>query len=160
MPAGSDQGGIPRRPPGRRPPPLRRTTVADEADQGVAQGGQLGGAHRAEHLGGRAAGDLLGEAFDPARSNADVRLGTSEVWRLTSDFHHPVHLHLGHFRVLSRGIGGPGPYDDGPRDTIDLRPAEQATIEVSLTDYAGRYVFHCHNLEHEDMAMMGILTTR
>ncbi|WP_199509706.1 multicopper oxidase family protein [Nucisporomicrobium flavum] len=101
-----------------------------------------------------------GTPFDPAHSIADPLLGDTEVWRLVSDFHHPVHLHLGHFRVLSRGIGGPGPYDHGPRDTIDLRPAEQATIAVSFADYPGRYVLHCHNLEHEDMAMMSVFTTR
>jgi len=101
---------------------------------------------------------INGVPFDPAVSNADPRLGTTEIWRLTSDFHHPVHLHLAHFAVVSRGIGGPGPYDHGPRDTIDLRPAEQATIRVSFADYPGRYVFHCHNLEHEDMAMMGTFT--
>jgi spore coat protein A, manganese oxidase len=99
------------------------------------------------------------EPFDPAVSQAAPRLGTTEVWRLTSDFHHPIHLHLAHFRVLSRGISGPGPHEHGLKDTIDLRPAEQATILVSFEDYAGRYVFHCHNLEHEDMAMMGNFTT-
>jgi spore coat protein A len=39
--------------------------------------------------------------------------------------------------------------------TIDLHPAEQAAILVRFADYRGRFVFHCHNLEHEDMAMMG-----
>jgi spore coat protein A len=81
------------------------------------------------------------------------------VWRLTSDFHHPIHLHLVHFQVLSRGSGGPGPYDHGWKDTIDLRPAEEAAIIARFDGYAGRYVFHCHNLEHEDMAMMGNLVT-
>jgi spore coat protein A len=62
--------------------------------------------------------------------------------------------------VLSRGIGGPGPYDHGPKDTVDLRPAEQASILVRFTDHPGRYVFHCHNLEHEDMGMMGVFSVR
>jgi spore coat protein A len=114
---------------------------------------------RHDTLSGMPGWTINGTPFDPAHSNADPLLGTTEIWRLTSDFHHPVHLHLGHFRVLSRGIGGPGPHDHGLRDTIDLRPAEQATIEMSFTDYVGRYVFHCHNLEHEDMSMMGIFTT-
>jgi len=100
-----------------------------------------------------------GRPFDPHVSIAEPRLGTTEVWRLTSDFHHPIHLHLGHFYVLSRGIHGPGDYDHGPKDTIDLRPAEQAEIIVRFDDYAGRYVLHCHNLEHEDMAMMATFTT-
>jgi spore coat protein A len=102
---------------------------------------------------------INGRPFDPEHDFAQPKLGTTEIWRLTTDFHHPIHLHLGHFQVLTRGIGGPGAYDHGWKDTIDLRPAEQATIMVPFDDYAGRYVFHCHNLEHEDMAMMGNFTT-
>ena len=102
---------------------------------------------------------INGAPFDPMVSIARPCLGETEVWRLTSDFHHPVHLHLAPFRVLSRGIGGPGPYDHGWKDTIDLRPAEQASLLVRFDDYAGRFVLHCHNLEHEDMSMMATFTT-
>jgi spore coat protein A len=86
--------------------------------------------------------------------DARPRLGTSEIWRLQTDFSHPLHLHLVHFQVLSHS-GRPGPFDAGWKDTIDLGPGETANILVKFTDYRGRYVFHCHNLEHEDMAMMG-----
>jgi spore coat protein A len=101
---------------------------------------------------------INGQPFDPARSVARPRRGTAEIWHLVSDFHHPIHLHLSHFQVLSRGTGEPGPYDHGWKDTMDLRPAEEAAIIVPFDDYTGRYVFHCHNLEHEDMAMMGAIT--
>jgi spore coat protein A len=100
---------------------------------------------------------INGRPFDPSRVDVAARLGTVEVWRLTTDFHHPVHLHLTPFLVLSRGIRGPGPYDAGWKDTIDLRPAEEASIALRVTGYPGTYVFHCHNLEHEDMAMMGTM---
>jgi len=92
--------------------------------------------------------------FDPARMDATVPLEETEVWRFTTDFHHPVHLHLEQFQVLGRNSEGRGPYDSGWKDTIDLRPAERVAVAVRFTDYPGRYVFHCHNLEHEDMAMM------
>lgn len=98
-----------------------------------------------------------GRPFDPDRIDAAVKLGSVEVWRLRADFHHPVHLHLAPFQVLSRGIGGPGPFDAGWKDTIDLRPSEEAEIIVRFDGYRGRYVFHCHVLEHEDMAMMANL---
>ena len=62
-------------------------------------------------------------------------------------------------QVIARGIKSPGPYDAGWKDTIALKPAEQARIAVRFTDYAGRFVFHCHNLEHEDMAMMANFVT-
>jgi len=78
--------------------------------------------------------------------------------RNTTDFHHPIHLHLAHFQVLSRGQHARGPFDAGWKDTIDLRPAEGAAIAVHFADYPGRYLLHCHNLEHEDMAMMANFT--
>jgi FtsP/CotA-like multicopper oxidase with cupredoxin domain len=95
-----------------------------------------------------------GKAYEPGRALARPRLGTTEIWRFISDFHHPVHLHLDHFQVLSRNEFGPGPYDAGWKDTVDVRPAEAVEIAVRFTDYPGTYLLHCHNLEHEDMAMM------
>ncbi|MFF4714939.1 multicopper oxidase family protein [Streptomyces eurythermus] len=95
-----------------------------------------------------------GHPFDPARTWATPRLGTVERWRLTSDFHHPVHLHLAHFQVLSRAGGAPDPGDRGWKDTVDLRPYEVVEILARFDGHRGRYMLHCHNLEHEDMAMM------
>jgi spore coat protein A len=93
-----------------------------------------------------------GRTFDPHRDDAELRIGSTEIWRLDTDVHHPVHLHLAHFQVLTRGGRRPGPYDAGWKDTIDLRG--DAEIIIRFTGYRGRYVFHCHNLEHEDMGMM------
>jgi spore coat protein A len=97
---------------------------------------------------------INGNPFDPQRDDATPRLDATEIWRLTTDAHHPIHLHLVHFQVLSRDGKGPGPYDTGWKDTIDLGSGETAEIITTFTGYRGRYVFHCHNLEHEDMAMM------
>jgi spore coat protein A len=96
---------------------------------------------------------INGKAFDPARMDARPRLGTTEIWRLKTDFSHPLHLHMVHFRVLSHS-GRPTRNDSGWKDTIDLGPGEAATILATFYGYRGRYVFHCHNLEHEDMGMM------
>ena len=92
--------------------------------------------------------------FDPSRMDAQPKLNSTEIWRLQTDFNHPLHLHLVHFQVLSHS-GRPGLYDAGWKDTIDLGPGQAADILVRFSGYRGRYVFHCHNLEHEDMAMMG-----
>jgi spore coat protein A len=97
---------------------------------------------------------INGQPFDPARIDARPRLDTTEIWRLQTDFSHPLHLHLVHFRVLGHS-GQPTPYDAGWKDTIDLGPGEVANILIRFSGYRGRYVFHCHNLEHEDMSMMG-----
>jgi spore coat protein A len=96
---------------------------------------------------------INGKPFDPGRMDARPKLGDTEVWRLTSDVAHPVHLHLAHFQVLS--VNGKRPA--GPpewKDTVELRDAQTVEIVTRFTGYRGRYVFHCHNLEHEDMAMM------
>ena len=98
---------------------------------------------------------INGQPYSPTAIAAAPRLGSAEVWRLVSDFAHPIHLHLVHFQVLSRGLSGPGEYDHGWKDVVDLRPAEEVSVIARFDDYPGRFVFHCHNLEHEDMAMMG-----
>jgi spore coat protein A len=94
-----------------------------------------------------------GRPFDEARIDAAPRLDSTEIWRLRSDFNHPLHLHLVHFQVLSHG-GPPGRWDAGWKDTIDMEPGQATSIAMRFSGYRGKYVFHCHNLEHEDMAMM------
>jgi spore coat protein A, manganese oxidase len=93
-------------------------------------------------------------SFAPGDSQADSPLGEIEIWRLVTDVHHPVHVHLDQFQVLHRDGKKPGRYDLGWKDTVDLRPAEIVDLAVRFTDYRGEFVMHCHNLEHEDMAMM------
>jgi len=96
---------------------------------------------------------INGKVFDPDRIDARPRFGSTEIWEISGDPAHPIHLHLVHFRVLSRDGGPPGPYDAGWKDTLYL---EGGTVRVvaRFDGYRGKYVFHCHNLEHEDMMMM------
>ena len=96
---------------------------------------------------------INGKPYDPLRMDATPKLDSTEIWRLTSDFSHPVHLHLAHFQVLSHG-GRPGRYDAGFKDTVALNAGETSNILINFAGFRGKYVFHCHNLEHEDMAMM------
>lgn len=109
---------------------------------------------RSGMIDGHSGWTINGHAFDPARTEARPRLGAVERWQLTSDLNHPVHLHLAGFQVVSRGDGKPGAYDAGWKDTVALHSNETVTILARFTGYQGRYVMHCHNLEHEDMAMM------
>ena len=98
---------------------------------------------------------INGEPFDPDRMVARPELGSTEVWHLrAAPAAHPVHLHLVHFKVLSRSNGEPLPTDGGWKDTVGLSSGEEARVLVRFGGYRGRYVFHCHNLEHEDMMMM------
>ncbi|MEU8920093.1 multicopper oxidase domain-containing protein [Kitasatospora sp. NPDC048545] len=103
---------------------------------------------------------INGAPYRSGDSIATPALGTVERWRFSSDLHHPVHVHLDHFQVIGRNGADPGPYDAGWKDTVDLRPAEAVEVLVRFTDYAGAYMLHCHNLEHEDMAMMADFTVQ
>jgi spore coat protein A len=100
---------------------------------------------------------INGEPFDPRRVDADPQLGATELWRISGQQDHPVHIHLAHFQVLTRGGNRPGPYDAGWKETIYVESSQPVEIIARFTGYRGRYVFHCHNLEHEDMRMMGNL---
>jgi spore coat protein A len=66
-----------------------------------------------------------------------------------------VHVHLAHFQVVGRrGKSHPAGLDTGWKDTLDLRPVEYADVVLRFPRLPGRYLVHCHNLEHEDMMMM------
>ena len=104
-------------------------------------------------------------AGDLRRPMTTARLGRGEIWRLFNDddrWWHPIHIHSDYFRVLSRNGRLPPLYErDGmaKKDTILLRDDEVVEVFVKFTDHPGPYVFHCHNLEHEDMAMMARFDT-
>lgn len=83
-----------------------------------------------------------------------------EIWRLFTDLHHPIHVHLNPFPVVARNGRNPGAFDAGWKDTGDIRPAEYVDVAVRFSDHAGAFLMHCHNLEHEDMAMMAAFRTR
>src|SRR5699024_408009 len=97
---------------------------------------------------------INGRAFTTSHVEANPALGSIERWRFTSDFHHPVHLHLADFQVLSRNGRDPLPTDVGWKDTVAVRPYETVDVLARFDGFRGRYMLHCHNLEHEDMAMM------
>lgn len=120
-----------------------------------ADGG--GGGGRSQHGRAHPSGHLWTVNGVTFASGADVArpvLGTVERWRFTTDVHHPVHVHALRMQVVGRNGGDPRGGDLGWKDTIDLRPGEVVEVLTRIEGYRGRYVMHCHNLEHEDMAMM------
>ncbi len=101
-------------------------------------------------------------------------LGSTEIWTLinpTNDSH-PIHLHLVRFQILDRQsyvpwvfqtkrqlqfLGPaqlPEPNEAGWKDTVRADPHMVTRIIVPFTGFTGRYVWHCHILEHEDNEMM------
>jgi len=92
-----------------------------------------------------------------------VQLGSKEIWEFHNtdsgmmhmNMPHPIHLHGKQFRVVERrGVMHEGYVDEGWKDTVLLMPGEKIRILVDFDDYPGLFLYHCHNLEHEDMGMM------
>jgi spore coat protein A, manganese oxidase len=99
---------------------------------------------------------INGEPFHPDRIDADPTLGAVELWKVRAqNVEHPIHIHLAPFQVVSVGGNDPGPWNQGWKDTVSLDNGDDAELLVHFDGFKGRYVFHCHNLEHEDMQMMG-----
>jgi spore coat protein A, manganese oxidase len=99
---------------------------------------------------------IANRGFDPDRIDVRPRLGTSELWQWhnPSNRVHPMHLHGMLYRVLERSSGVVHPGERGWKDTVGVLPGETVTVQPWFIPYAGRYVFHCHSLEHGDKAMM------
>jgi spore coat protein A len=102
------------------------------------------------------------QRFDPARVDASPRLGATEIWRFVNDsgMSHPMHVHLDMFQILDRNGAPPADSDAGWKDTVAVGPRETVRVLVRFTDYPGRYLIHCHNLEHEDNSMMAQFEVR
>jgi FtsP/CotA-like multicopper oxidase with cupredoxin domain len=99
--------------------------------------------------------------FDPVRVDAAPRIGTAERWILKNEgggWWHPLHIHLEAHQVQrfnGRRVAVPF-----KQDTTVLGPGDEAEVFMRFRDYPGRFVFHCHNIEHEDVRMMGQFDVR
>lgn len=115
--------------------------------------------HHGGGMGQMAMHPIDGKTFDAQRTDEVVHTGSIEIWEFdnsTGTETHPMHLHAGQFQVLSR-TGGRGvvqPWEKGWKDTVLAFPGEKVQIIIKFPDYKGKFVFHCHNLEHEDGGMM------
>lgn len=105
---------------------------------------------------------INGELFDENRIQADPRRGTSEIWHFESGggWTHPVHLHNFEMFILGRDGARPPLLERGRKDIINVGgPYPNASVlikfDYDFSEQPGRYAFHCHTTEHEDMRMMG-----
>lgn len=112
-------------------------------------------------MAGRANGFTInGQSFDMGRIDVVSKRGEPEIWRFYngSPMPHPIHIHNIQFRVLSRNGNPPSSNERGPKDTVLVDPDETVHLGLRFEHYADErtpYMFHCHNLEHEDQGMMG-----
>lgn len=102
---------------------------------------------------------INGKMFDMHRIDETVAAGTSEIWEFDNRMGeeiHPMHIHGVQFQVLERkgGRGSLIPAEKGWKDTVLVMPGEKVSVIMTFPLYTGVFVFHCHNLEHEDDGMM------
>jgi FtsP/CotA-like multicopper oxidase with cupredoxin domain len=99
---------------------------------------------------------INGKRYDPSRVDHRVRLGRTEKWKLvnTSDTTHFVHLHEELWQTVKRDGKRPPPWERGYEDTWRLDPGESVVVAARFTDYTGKFLVHCHMLDHEDESMM------
>jgi len=98
---------------------------------------------------------INGLTFDPDRIDARPVLGTTEKWVFTNPTGttHMVHIHDVDQQCLSRD-GGPCYPWETMKETWAVGPGETLELKMKFTDHVGKYMLHCHILEHEDDGMM------
>ena len=103
--------------------------------------------------------EINGKSYDKYRIDEVVKSNTTEVWEFDNTngvVDHPMHLHGVQFQILER-IGGRNqltPSETSYKDTFLVRAGEKVKIIIPFGSDKGKYVFHCHNLEHENNGMM------
>jgi FtsP/CotA-like multicopper oxidase with cupredoxin domain len=138
------------------PRDLRGTAVTArrELTFAMGMGGMMGGG------GSMMSFTINGREFDPGRVDTTVETGSIEEWTLrnTSPMDHPVHLHVWPMQILE--IDGRTPDSAVWQDVVNVAARSQVRVRIAFDDFAGRSVYHCHILDHEDNGMMGVIEAR
>jgi FtsP/CotA-like multicopper oxidase with cupredoxin domain len=97
-----------------------------------------------------------GRTFNPAYADAHPVLGSTQTWEVVNDtgVAHMIHLHMTDWYLLSRNGKPPPPWEDCLKETFFIYPRERLLLAGHLADYTGRFVIHCHMLDHEDHGLM------
>jgi FtsP/CotA-like multicopper oxidase with cupredoxin domain len=95
--------------------------------------------------------------WNPQRVDAFPLVDTTEQWTLETDdddWGHPVHIHLGKFRIVSVSGRARRPGESGWKDTVWVGPEQTVKVIHEFWNFGGKFAFHCHNASHEDHDMM------
>jgi len=102
---------------------------------------------------------INGKSFDMSRVDEEVTAGDTEVWVIsnTSPMAHPFHAHAIQWQILDRNGTPASGVDLGWKDTVLVQPGETVRFigHFDPVVNSGKYMYHCHILEHEDAGMMG-----
>ncbi len=104
---------------------------------------------------------INGELWNPSRK-FEILVNSTEIWSLEANgsWWHPVHMHFEEGRILTvNGVSAlNNPRYAGRRDIFVLESGMSMEVLISFRDFTGDYVSHCHNVVHEDHAMMNAWT--
>ena len=106
---------------------------------------------------GKGAWQVNDQFFNVNRPVATPRKNTTEIWTIRNGgggWSHPIHIHFEEHRFLSFNGRAPAAVDSGRKDVIRLEENGEVKVALRFRDFEGRYVMHCHNVVHEDHAMM------
>jgi FtsP/CotA-like multicopper oxidase with cupredoxin domain len=99
--------------------------------------------------------------FNSQQARVSVPRNNAEIWELVNPdngWQHPIHIHFEEGRILSKTVNGVNvaipPFEQGRKDVYVLGPAQTIRVFLRFRDFHGKYMMHCHNLTHEDHAMM------
>ena len=98
-----------------------------------------------------------GKIFREDEIRATVKCNTREIWTFKNGgggWSHPIHTHYEESRTLSRNGRAPAAFEADRKDVSVLGPGDETTVLFNFRDFHGKYVTHCHNVVHEDHAMM------
>ena len=101
---------------------------------------------------------INGQFMDCNEFRFAVQQNSAEQWLLTNatgDWTHPIHIHLEEHQILSRNNAPPPlAIEMSRKDVTELHPNERVQLFFRFRDWVGKYPLHCHNVVHEDHAMM------
>jgi FtsP/CotA-like multicopper oxidase with cupredoxin domain len=105
-------------------------------------------------------GKINSKTMDMNRVDETAELGATEIWDIRNlvGMDHPFHLHGFQFQVIDRN--GEPVSQRKWEDTVNVPGFETARFIVRYDNYPGKWMFHCHILDHEDQGMMGVLEVK
>ena len=148
--------------------PITPLRLGDAANAGNARRITLSMRHMSALLNGRS------YKMNDVQPDEMIPVNTLQLMEFDNGFHggmhgmmampHPMHLHGEQFQIVKREVNSrsqanyetvsEGLVDNGWKDTVLVMPGEKVTLLKPFNDFKGMFMYHCHNLEHEDMGMM------
>ncbi|TFC71683.1 multicopper oxidase family protein [Cryobacterium sp. TMT1-62] len=136
------------------PPDLRSrpVTARRELTFGMGMGGMRGGSMMSF--------TINKEVFDADRTDTTVQADSIEEWTLTntSQMDHPLHLHVWPMQLVEEN--GRAVELVVRQDVVNVPAGGRVKVRIAFDDFAGRTVYHCHILDHEDNGMMGVIEAK